>query len=69
VADTPEDYPMARAGYDAHAMRAFQESLEQSRKALKDTDHMIGPYQVKPAHTDRLDELPKEPTERHPKRD
>ena len=42
MAATPK-HPSTHADYDAHAMRAFRESLEQARKALRDTDHLVAP--------------------------
>ncbi len=48
MADTPKR-PTTRANYDAdaHAMRAFRESLDQARKALRDTDHLVAPSRAK----------------------
>jgi hypothetical protein len=62
MADTPEHDPMTRTVYhahvmyDAHAMRAFQESLELARKALKDTDHLVAPSRARLTHPDQQDE-------------
>jgi len=61
MANPPEHHPMTRADYDAYAMRAFRESLEQARKALRDTDHIVSPGRAKPVHPDQHKEPPKGP--------
>ncbi|WP_114946760.1 hypothetical protein [Microvirga calopogonii] len=60
MADTPK-HPTTRADYDAHAMRAFRESLEQARKALRDTDYMVTPDRAKLVHPDQQEEPPRGP--------
>ena len=62
MADTPRQ-PTTRADYDAHAyaMRAFRESLELARKALRDADHIVSPNRAKPVHPDQHEEPPKRP--------
>ena len=61
MANTPKHDPMTRADFDAHAMRAFRESLEQARKALRDTDHLVAPSQAKLPCPDRQE--PPQPAE------
>ncbi|WP_262271549.1 hypothetical protein [Microvirga yunnanensis] len=60
MADTPKP-PTTYTDYDAHAIRAFREGLEQARKALRDTDHMVTPDRAKLVHPDHQQEPPKEP--------
>ncbi len=62
MADTPKrPTPPADYDADAHAMRAFRASLEQARKALRDTDHIVSPDRAKLVHPDRQEEPPKGP--------
>jgi hypothetical protein len=53
MSDTPKHAPMTRADFDAHAMRAFREGLEQACKALRDTDQLVASSRAKLSHPDQ----------------
>ncbi len=55
MADTPEDRT-TRADLDAHAMQTFQEALEQARKVLRETEHLVAPYRPKLDDPDQREE-------------
>jgi hypothetical protein len=60
MADTPKQ-PITRADFDAHAMQIFQKGLEQARKVLRETEHMMTPYRAALVHPDQQEVPPKEP--------